>query len=1424
MTAPTHRAVDHGLRAADRWTAALPALADALADDDYATVDALVHRGEADEDSKAQQVRKVVLARRALLDLQDRILSWEALYGEGAPPPTPRFPHESSSEDKVDGPADEDEEDGWGELDLPPEDEPAVADATKECPAVQPTAEADSPSRPALSTFLSTPLVSTALSLASASALPELTLLCTLHPSALYPARTALLDAIPLWADPASFIDLLPALDASSGAERDWEDLAPWRATPDWAEALPSLSPSPSPSPSAARRTAAALRAWYLSRVERTADAGLVDAALALVQHGAARGVPGLDEAGEELSLLARLVYDRPGAGASDEPAMTLAAWRKLTPEEVIQAYTATSAPDELPSTLRRLVAPYLSVLESRLERAGGHPADPDPAAASRALLHAFLVGLPLARADGLDALACVVAASKPTLPPPERIVSDDADLARVVLAALYGAGGAVASERGAAACGRMFECLPAFADSSSSSAASSSPGADLFALAAPPPGTPASAPPPAAPAPSALLAALGASSPAALSAHLDALDLHLSQLEVLLRYSSAPPSGLAWFLSSYESAPAQAQWATRLARTAAAGGASGGEGAFEGEDEWVGLMEFMREATGVAGEPGEEEEERRKRGLGRMFWRLGEEEVLRVFFGGLLGAGRFSLARALFEPSSVAPPLEPRIVEELVIAASREFYDNAEEGNLHSGEMKLAFECLSAAPQQSSAIRRERDFIEATSRLCSFRLDSRPGIPLTPIELRHASDRLSFVARLLGSNASAHKHPEMVLALVHGLGYPAGGKDEVRALAMLADACIAAGDFPLAAEQCARAVRAVEALRRGAARANEPEKERDAEQGADYAWRACFALGKSGWADATKRLEAMGQALTLCPPERIQDLLPAWTALERDVAQETLRRQREEAAGGSVSSKSAAAAHAGVLLSDPGEAARAAAQAAAAGAAKVSHFLAAAAAKTTSSAPSPQPPSPTSPAHAPPQGVQHLASETAAAASYTLRRAAAFLQGPSAAGGARPSSAQGSSPSRGARGDRPASPASPRSATLSPAAKVRAPPASAPPRSPSPPSRFASALSGLADAPPRPASSASAAAGGGAGDGGMFGFRAGLGEKFTAGVGWLIGADELLEREREEQELRRKRGGGAAPAPVPARREEVKVQKKAEEEEGDDWDTKLAPYAASYIPPVDVQRHGRGPVVLTLELGVEVEQVEVMMDVEEIPPTQEVLDAVSSLRSGDGLGRMQLELPWEGDVAGPSPGDGRMVIVVDTNVLISHLALLRDFTDLASSPTLPPSHRPLLLIPHIVVAELDGLKSSTRAADVSRGPSNPRGQSSIASLARAATNWLLQALSAPAEAGAVRRGETLFGAEGAPLGENNDSLVLDAALYHAQQGHARVVLLTGDRNLQLRATIEQVEALGVEDGMDASRLLERLTLPAATGGMLGRH
>lgn len=87
----------------------------------------------------------------------------------------------------------------------------------------------------------------------------------------------------------------------------------------------------------------------------------------------------------------------------------------------------------------------------------------------------------------------------------------------------------------------------------------------------------------------------------------------------------------------------------------------------------------------------------------------------------------------------------------------------------------------------------------------------------------------------------------------------------------------------------------------------------------------------------------------------------------------------------------------------------------------------------------------------------------------------------------------------------------------------------------------------------------------------------------------------------------------------------------------------KLAPYAASYRPSADLQRHA-GPVSLLLELGVE-HEVEESMDVEYVDPA-DVLAAVRSLRDDEGgSAEMQLDLPWE--LEGGGVISGRAIIVV---------------------------------------------------------------------------------------------------------------------------------------------------------------------------------
>lgn len=349
----------------------------------------------------------------------------------------------------------------------------------------------------------------------------------------------------------------------------------------------------------------------------------------------------------------------------------------------------------------------------------------------------------------------------------------------------------------------------------------------------------------------------------------------------------------------------------------------------------------------------------------------------------------------------------------------------------------------------------------------------------------------------------------------------------------MIGSAAMSARDFERAAEMCEKMVEVVEKMRKVAGKGKERRPDSisipssygktpssstmnlpPSEEAASFAWRSCLELGKSTtFENPSRRMEVLGQALVLCPPDQIATILPVWTETEKEVAKENRRKKLEE-----LEAKAKGGEKDAVL---------AAATAAGAGAVKVANFLAAAASSAANStsnrispAPSPAPPSPrrSTPSSSSParshfasstnSNPGHLVSEASAAASHTLRRAAAYLPFGHAA---HPSATYtfSASDDDDARAASPSSPpphsASPRTSTF----------ASQPPSSP--PSRFASAFDSLShgQSPTRSGNSSSAGMGNSGAPAG--GFRAGLSSRFTQGVGWLIGADELLERERQE-------------------------------------------------------------------------------------------------------------------------------------------------------------------------------------------------------------------------------------------------------------------------------------------------------------------
>lgn len=504
------------------------------------------------------------------------------------------------------------EQDGTEEeLDEEWEDDPWADD--------KPVSKKTSPPPLPLSAFLLDNLVSMACYFTSIEHLAAARIVLERFQPVVWPYRFAILEAIPEHTPASQFRALLPAVDSNGESELK-PPFTPSRTTLDWsehddvrealAESQVPLRPQPVPlddaglTPTPLVLSAEKLSGWYHERVDTINSSGFVDAALSLVQHAASQGVADLDEFGEELSLLSRLVYDVPQLDDTQaDEGWNLGRWQSLAPSEVIRAYLAHTSPETVVEDIHKLVMPYLFVLESRAERAG----TPDPSLPNR-LLYDYVLRAPLA------IVLAVFEGSKPTLPPAQRLIKDDEDMARIALACLYGS----ESRNEWPTMSRIFECLPAWdtPEEGDEEDEVDTTIASLGAFVTPSTSRPRCTP-------TDLLLFFKPLPFSSLSRALDVLDVHLESGEILARWSV--PAPLRWFLQSNGSISEQRSWANRMARRA-----GGMEDKLQSQEDWEWLLEDMVKLAGSGDSD-----------LRGAFCLLSQDDVTRIFFGGLLSAAR---------------------------------------------------------------------------------------------------------------------------------------------------------------------------------------------------------------------------------------------------------------------------------------------------------------------------------------------------------------------------------------------------------------------------------------------------------------------------------------------------------------------------------------------------------------------------------------------------------------------------------------------------------------------------------------------------------------------------------------------------------------------------------------------------------------
>lgn len=398
------------------------------------------------EGTRLSMTRCLVILQQA----RRRVDTYDAFY----PPRQADIPTETQPALDLDDPwADNEDDDVPPILDDPWADQEGEEESERVALEPSPPDISEPPLDPA--TFILQPLLLSALAMAASAHLHALRILCQRHSSELWPYRLAIVEAIPAWAAPTDndMFMLLPALDGNSEAavwpkgkvstdNLDLLDLlAPKYGLAALSESKQELLPPRREDPLSGE----ALSAWYLIRVTSLDDLGLLDSQLAWVQHGASLGVQGLDAVGEDLSLLSRLIYDA-NLPPDQLEQWSLAKWKSSSEDEIIHAYLSSSTPESIVGDIRRLILPYLYVLESRAERAG----TPDTGMVERMLNHVIL-DLPLRLA-----LPCFEA-SKATMRGPSRLIKDDQTVARLALACLYGSDARDAWSTMSA----IFECLP---------------------------------------------------------------------------------------------------------------------------------------------------------------------------------------------------------------------------------------------------------------------------------------------------------------------------------------------------------------------------------------------------------------------------------------------------------------------------------------------------------------------------------------------------------------------------------------------------------------------------------------------------------------------------------------------------------------------------------------------------------------------------------------------------------------------------------------------------------------------------------------------------------------------------------------------------------------------------------------------------
>jgi hypothetical protein len=182
-----------------------------------------------------------------------------------------------------------------------------------------------------------------------------------------------------------------------------------------------------------------------------------------------------------------------------------------------------------------------------------------------------------------------------------------------------------------------------------------------------------------------------------------------------------------------------------------------------------------------------------------------------------------------------------------------------------------------------TDAIRQEKDFIEATSRILSYNIHSlEAGGSVTPLEIRLANNRLDIIGKVLASSEGAYRHETVILEIVDKLGYRGDEVAHVHVMSNLIALAVQADD---AVQAHALAQKLLDSAGRSRALQQQGSVPSDGFLAYAACWRTLVDVAQMRqFVDEDKGSHLLAAAVRLCPAESLVNVLEQWRTAEENV------------------------------------------------------------------------------------------------------------------------------------------------------------------------------------------------------------------------------------------------------------------------------------------------------------------------------------------------------------------------------------------------------------------------------------------------------------------------------------------------------------------------------------------------------------